>query len=633
MDYFVDTSVFINQNPNLREPQIKGYKKIRDYFESEEYKKERKPPIAVLPTGSGKTGLIGILPYNIAEGRVLIVAPNLIIYDGITEKLDSSSEDNFWIKRGVILSYDDLPKILKYQSYHKKHLLDQCEIIVTNIQKTYEEHKNSLINTVPNDYFDMIIFDEAHHCPADTYKELTEYFSNAKVVKVTGTPFRADGKKIFGKIVYDYPLGMAMAKNYVKKLGNKNYIPEELTLSMEGEDRTYTIEEIYDLVKNEQDIVSRGVAYSEKCSRSVVEESMRLLKEKREISTVPHKIIAIACSIRHAEQIKDLYNEYDISATIVHSNLSDEEILRNKKMFENDIHQVIINVGMLGEGYDHKYISIVSIFRPFRTLSPYVQFVGRALRIIHESDKPEIDNTAHIVYHKALIIDELWEYYKEEKQKAETILEIEEILKKELEKETKPGNKQKVEIPEVVGQKDGYFETDSFLEDIDIIANYQTALNKYKEEVDKYIESLEKEGLEITDELEKLIERQVTGKKRKEKLSEKRPDLIWKEKDEQLNDLIYQETQDIIQSAGFDPQGDTLLKYVEPNYRWITKKVKTNAAFHAFKINVKLKDKIGTSRKNGEWSIKELDIATKMVHNIHDDLKKRLESIKKRGEN
>ncbi len=497
-----------------------------------------------------------------------------------------------------------------------------------NIQKTYNEHENSLINTVPPDYFDMIIFDEAHHCPADSYKELVNYFSDAKVVKVTGTPFRSDDKKIYGKIVYDYPLGMAMAKGYVKQIGNKNYIPEELTLTIEGEDNTYSIDEIFDLVKNKQDMISRGVAYSKECSRSVVKESIRLLKEKREISSVPHKIIAVACSIRHAEQIKDIYNEYDVNATIVHSKLDDEDNLKNKKMFENDIHQVIINVGMLGEGYDHKYISIVSIFRPFRTLSPYVQFVGRALRTISDSEKPEIDNTAHVVYHKGLIIDELWEYYKSEKQKAETILEVEDMLRSEIIKNSEKVDGENVEIPEVVNQTEGYFETDSFLEDIDIIANYQSALEKYRKEIDKYIENLEKEGLEVTDEMEKLIEREVTGQKRKEKLSEKRPGLIWKEKDEQLNELIYKETQELIQSEGFDPNDDDLLKYALPNYRWITNIVDSNAAYHAFRINVKLKNKIGKSRENGEWSLKELDIAIDTVEKIHENLKSRLKSIK-----
>ena len=31
---------------------------------------------------------------------------------------------------------------------------------------------------------------------------------------------------------------------------------------------------------------------------------------------------------------------------------------------------------MLGEGFDHPQLSVAAIFRPFRSLAPYLQFVG-----------------------------------------------------------------------------------------------------------------------------------------------------------------------------------------------------------------------------------------------------------------
>ncbi|MCW1940631.1 DEAD/DEAH box helicase family protein [Bacillus anthracis] len=49
---------------------------------------ENKPEvhkIIVLPTGTGKTGVIGLSPYDISEGRVLVITPNLIIREGISD--------------------------------------------------------------------------------------------------------------------------------------------------------------------------------------------------------------------------------------------------------------------------------------------------------------------------------------------------------------------------------------------------------------------------------------------------------------------------------------------------------------------------------------------------------------------
>ncbi|MGI6488342.1 MAG: DEAD/DEAH box helicase family protein [Syntrophothermaceae bacterium] len=39
------------------------------------------------------------------------------------------------------------------------------------------------------------MIDEAHHSTASTWVDTLQHFSRAKVVKLTGTPFRSDEKK------------------------------------------------------------------------------------------------------------------------------------------------------------------------------------------------------------------------------------------------------------------------------------------------------------------------------------------------------------------------------------------------------------------------------------------------------
>jgi hypothetical protein len=41
---------------------------------------------------------------------------------------------------------------------------------------------------------------------------------------------------------------------------------------------------------------------------------------------------------------------------------------------------VIVHVGMLGEGFDHKRLSVAVIFRAFKSIGPFAQFIGRAVR-------------------------------------------------------------------------------------------------------------------------------------------------------------------------------------------------------------------------------------------------------------
>ena len=41
---------------------------------------------------------------------------------------------------------------------------------------------------------DLLIFDEGHHCNANTYQKLIKRYSWANVIGLTATPLRGDGK-------------------------------------------------------------------------------------------------------------------------------------------------------------------------------------------------------------------------------------------------------------------------------------------------------------------------------------------------------------------------------------------------------------------------------------------------------
>jgi len=172
-----------------------------------------------LPTGSGKTGLISFLPYGIAEGRVLIIAPQLTILDTLEESLDSGSANNFWIERGIIKNPNDLPKLIKYEGKEtRKEHMEDANIVLANIQKLQARNEMALLNQYDSDFFDMIIIDEAHHSEARTWIENLQHFSKAKVIKITATAYRTDKKQLVGQLIYKYKLSQAMSKGYVKSL-------------------------------------------------------------------------------------------------------------------------------------------------------------------------------------------------------------------------------------------------------------------------------------------------------------------------------------------------------------------------------------------------------------------------------
>ena len=73
----------------------------------------------------------------------------------------------------------------------------------------------------------------------------------------------------------------------------------------------------------------------------------------------------------------------------------------------------IIQVQMLGEGFDHPKLSVAAIFRPFRSLAPYIQFVGRIMRVVVQNDPGHPDNVGHIVTHLGMNLDARLKEFKE----------------------------------------------------------------------------------------------------------------------------------------------------------------------------------------------------------------------------
>lgn len=627
MDFSFNESYFVIANPNiddnedLRVPQVNSYWAAFDHFI---VKKKKSHALIVLPTGVGKTGLIGLLPYSISQGRVLIITPQLTIKDTVIDSLNPEEPDNFWLKRKVFSNINELPNLIEYEGDStKKEVMDAANIVVINIQKLQKRLDSSLLNFLPENYFDMIIIDEAHHSTAKTWIETILHFSNAKVIKLTGTPFRTDNEKITGDLVYKYHLSQAMANGYVKSLENLTYIPDKLTLTIDNDPtKVYSVDEIYEMGLKDEDWVSRSVAYSNECSEKVVDESIKLLNQKLASSHVPHKIIAVACSIPHAIQIQKLYESKGYKTALIHSKMEEDKEAVMKDV-ENHRVQVVVNVSMLGEGYDHPYLSIAAIFRPFRNPLPYVQFIGRILRNIpNEEVSNASDNLGQIVSHEHLGLKELWVYYKKEIQESEIIKTLKEYDDFDFEDEddnrSKPGTTQDRSIGTAEELGTGKVISEAYMT-TELIKKHQ-AEEKIREEKIHQLQEL----LKITKEQAASIYDQ-----NKSKDSEiKRPDKYFARKRKNIDERIREEiVPDLISKYNIDQKADNLKSCIlfKGKYFWIPSKVKDNGGMLALYLNAYLKNEIGKQRDN--WVISDYDIAHEKLDSLTEFLDKVLESV------
>lgn len=403
---FATANANIEANPLLRDPQREAHRAVREHFSH-----NSGPAIVQIPVGCGKTGIMATLPFGIARGRVLVITPNLTIRKGVADAVDITSPQCFWTKCQVLSDFTAGPWMAVLDGPNANlHDAVDSHFVVCNIQQLASQ-ADRWLPQFPEDFFDMILVDEGHHAPAESWQKVFRRFPNAKVVSLTATPFRSDQRQLHGEVVYRYTFTRAMINGYIKQIHSRNVAPAEIYFTYKDDTRRHTLEEVLQL--REEAWFRRGVALSPECNRHIVEASIQQCARMRAETGIQHQIIAAACSVDHARQIASIYRECNYHAAEIHSDMdpSDQDaVIERLRQGQLDC---IVQVQMLGEGFDHPRLSVAAIFRPFRSLTPYIQFVGRVMRVVQESAPDHPDNQGHIISHVGLNNDARWTEFRE----------------------------------------------------------------------------------------------------------------------------------------------------------------------------------------------------------------------------
>lgn len=616
MSYFKETIAYINGNKKLREPQREAYIAAYEFFSEN----DQGEALIVLPTGTGKSGLISVLPFGISNGRVLIITPGLITKQSVIKTLNPL-EDNFWINYDIIFDPEDMPVVVEYEPDVLDDSLEKSNFVVANIHKLYKDSENSLLNRVSQDFFDMIIIDEAHHSAANSWKEVLNYFSNTKKIHLTGTPYRGDDEPIPGENIHTTSLATAMRLKFVKWLRKSTVNSEEMYFYIPNDAHKYTKEEVLEFKETEW--IQRSVALSKECSELVIDESITKLDELKRLSpNVPHKILAVACSIAHASDVAQWYTEKGMSVVIVHSDLEKETLETNLYKIENHECNVVVSVNMLMEGYDHKYLSVLAIFRPYKSKNAFAQIVGRVLRTIPDDEITDyaIDNNAYVVYHQETGLDVMWKSFQKEVEKSK-ITPVKEYSFTDREYQNRENNYANILVDQAYAT-----EADSYLPEIDFNEKFEEAKREIENRINEKIKSLDANVFSDEDiEVFKNALRNKEIKNEKDKMDrllvEKRPETARIEIRTFLYNTANEAAQDILERKGINPKGHTLFK-VFKNLVYGIKSDTNNDAIIVIYINTRLKNKFGAvksrtpeqllqSKKYIEVLVSELD---KMIH-------------------
>lgn len=336
----------------LRSPQLGSLHAIASHWTL-----TSAPGIIVMPTGTGKTEVM--LAATVAEACkcLLVIVP--------TDALRTQTADKF-ATFGILKKFGIVPESAHYpvvarlsgspKSTTDLAVLDNVNVIVSTMT-ALSNATNAVLDAVASKCTHLF-FDEAHHTPADSWSRLKLAFKNKKILQFTATPFRRDGKRLEGKILFNYPLAKAQLEGYFKPIGLKE------VWEWNDEDADSAIAEI------------------------AVETLRNDLKKN-----LDHIVMARVEGVERAEQIfRDLYSKHsDLTPVVIHQHTPKKRsVLEAIKRLE---HKIIVCVDMLGEGFDLPNLKISAIHDPHRSLGVTLQFAGRFTR----SNLPNIGQATVIV--------------------------------------------------------------------------------------------------------------------------------------------------------------------------------------------------------------------------------------------
>lgn len=349
-----------------------------------------------LATGVGKTKLMGaFITYLYTQKNIrnfFVVAPSLTIYNKLKNDLGNPAADNEkYVFRGVGCFAVKKPKIWIEDDYSNKPLLatqpsESINIYIYNISKFNSEDRQikSVSEYLEGSFYNylqslddlVIIMDESHHYRATQSIEAINSLKPVLGLELTATPQVQQGKttKLFGNVVYEYPLSKAIKDGYTrtpyaltrKDIKSYNFSDDELDMTM-----------INDGIAHHENIKLELKQYAKNNGKKLVKPFMLIVCKD---TTHAQKVFDYIKSTAFRE------GKYADKVIMVHSNQKGTEkeenvqLLLNVEKSENPV-EIVIHVNMLKEGWD---VNNLYTIVPLRTATSKIlreQTVGRGLRL------------------------------------------------------------------------------------------------------------------------------------------------------------------------------------------------------------------------------------------------------------
>ena len=299
----------------------------------------KRRPLIVLPTGGGKTVCFSYIAQGAVErgNRVWIIAHRAELIRQAGNTLGQFGVGHGIIKAGVKPT-ESMVQVASIQS------------VVARIGKV----------TPP----DLIVIDEAHHATAGQYRKVLDAYPGARVIGVTATPCRLDGRglgDVFDDLIVGPSLGYLTDEGF---LSPARYFAPPVVADLSG---VRTSRGDY-LASDLDEAMAKRVVIGD-----AVEHYRKFLDGK--------PMLSFCSSVKTAEETAEAYRAAGYRAASVDGGLKDADRDDRIGGLATGKYQIITSCDLIGEGLDVPVCTGAQLLRPTQSLVLHLQQIGRVLRV------------------------------------------------------------------------------------------------------------------------------------------------------------------------------------------------------------------------------------------------------------